>query len=94
MTKYEDDRIALHKVRAAPYPHAGYRNKAGLPKGWRRCLTGSVQRQVNGYRATIKTDVADVFKLLLRNLDTGHVVHVSGYGTLEDAIARADELMA
>ena len=94
MSKYEDDRIALHKARAAPYPHPGYRNKAWLPKGWRRCLTGSVQRQANGYRATIKEDVEDVFKLLVRDLNTGYMVHVSGHGNLEDAIARADELMA
>ena len=59
-----------------------------LPTGWRKCWTGSLQRQAQHWRATVKVDVQAPIN------QTYTLVMVREFSNLDDALAVANEVIA
>lgn len=104
-----EDRIKRGRVLAdgysqsnvAPYPLDGYRRHElkgnGLPEGWRYSLfKGTIYRELNGWlcvvRASRDTEYGP-YVIAARDDGNRRWFDLQGQRTLEDAIARADEIM-
>lgn len=102
-------RIRAHQANAAPYPletlHKARERVSkgnGLPRGWRRSTDGeTVYRKCNGWLTVVRTARPQecgpfVFVMTSRQQESGKPgkwAKWEGHRTLEDAMAKADEVM-
>ena len=92
-------RIRAHMANAAPYPHPGMlaTKSNGLPVGWRWCANGEdVHRELNGWVCVVRVAQdaeTGPFVAVGRKDGQGQWFRWEGHRTLEDAIAKADEVM-
>ena len=91
-------RAAVHREYAAPYPLEAMRASKGngLPKGWSWQMNGEdIWRKKNDWLAVVRTNNEDElgpFVLVMWHKH-GQRYNCEGLRTLEDAIAKADEVI-
>ena len=91
-------RIRAHTANSAPYPHRGVVKGNGLPRGWRRSGDGeTVYRKRNGWLCVVRTahssEQGPFVAVGRRDQAQGQWFRWQGHRTLEDALAKADEVM-